>query len=39
MAEHLDMGPAILTCCSQAKTADKPKEQKEAEKEEEIDGS
>ena len=39
MAKYLDMGPAVLTCCSQAKTPGKPKEQPEAEKEDEGDGS
>lgn len=33
MAKYLDMGPAVLTCCSQAKTPGKPKpEEKEDEK-------
>lgn len=33
MAKYLDMGPAILTCCSQTKTPDSPKpEKKEDEK-------
>lgn len=39
MAKYLDMGPAILTCCSQAKTPGKPKEQaEEKEEEENADG-
>lgn len=38
MAKYLDMGPAILTCCSQAKTPGKPNGQQETEKEDDGDG-
>lgn len=41
MAKYLDMGPAILTCCSQVETPGKAKGKPEAEnteKEEETDG-
>lgn len=38
MAKYLDMGPAILTCCSQAKTPGKPNGQRETEKEDDGDG-
>lgn len=38
MAKYLDMGPAVLTCCSQAKTPGKSNGQQETEKEDEGDG-